>query len=138
MEVATKNSNMNVLDTYILNEGAIFSQLSHPNIVPFLSYMVDENSFSLISELMEGDLQVVIDSRMHEDGNRDSPFSILEACDIMLQVAEGMHYMHQNKVVHRDLTPSNILVRSSKGYNSVYWCSKVYIRCSLLLGLKLF
>jgi serine/threonine protein kinase len=29
-----------------------------------------------------------------------APFELLEAVDIMLQVAEGMNYLHQNKVVH--------------------------------------
>jgi serine/threonine protein kinase len=30
----------------------------------------------------------------------DPPFELLEAIDIMLQVAEGMKYLHQNKVMH--------------------------------------
>jgi serine/threonine protein kinase len=40
------------------------------------------------------------------------PFTIFEAVDIMLQISEGVNYLHQKGFVHRDLKSLNILVKS--------------------------
>jgi serine/threonine protein kinase len=74
---------------------------------------------------MDGDLRALMDRRMQEDSTREAPFSILEACDIMLQVAEGVQYMHQNGVVHRELKSMKILVKSSRDDGAEYVCAKV-------------
>ncbi|KAG0558325.1 hypothetical protein KC19_10G019300 [Ceratodon purpureus] len=60
-----------------------------------------------------------------ELGNGGRPFSISEALDIMLQVAEGMLYLHEMQIVHcRDLKSLNILVKHMKatevGINNVH------------------
>jgi serine/threonine protein kinase len=55
----------------------------------------------------------LLDENLHDLIQRkplDAPFELLEAIDIMLQIAEGMLYLHQNKVIHRDLKSMNILV----------------------------
>jgi serine/threonine protein kinase len=45
------------------------------------------------------------------------PFELHVAIDIMLQIAKAMQYLHKNKIVHRDLKTSNILVDdSTEGY----------------------
>lgn len=48
------------------------------------------------------------------------PYSEYEAVDILLQIAEGVRYLHsyQPKLIHRDLTPSNIIIsKQKKNYN---------------------
>jgi hypothetical protein len=101
-------------NSVFLTQVDIHAGLAHPKIVSLLGFSTGEESCSIVLELMDGDLRALMVKRMQEDSTREAPFSILEACDIMLQVAEGVQYMHQNRVVHRDLKSMNILVKSSR------------------------
>ncbi|KAG0587877.1 hypothetical protein KC19_2G198300 [Ceratodon purpureus] len=94
-----------------LQEVKILSQLCHPNITSMFCCHVNKRSCSIIMELMDGNLHDLMQSRLEE--NSDSPpFSILEGVDIMLQVGEGVNYLHGKRIVHRDLKSLNILVKS--------------------------
>ena len=54
-------------------------------------------------EYLEGqDLHQIISSR--------APLSLLNKCNIMSQVADGLYCAHQSGVVHRDMKPANIKV----------------------------
>ena len=54
-------------------------------------------------EYLEGeDLHEIISSR--------KPLTLLEKCNILSQVAEGLYCAHRHGVVHRDVKPANIMV----------------------------
>ncbi|KAG0586936.1 hypothetical protein KC19_2G128900 [Ceratodon purpureus] len=93
-----------------LQEVKILSQLCHPNITSMFCCNVNKRRCSIIMELMDGNLHDMMQSRLEE--NSDSPpFSILEGVDIMLQVGEGVNYLHDKMIAHRDLKSMNILVK---------------------------
>jgi serine/threonine protein kinase len=87
-------------------EASILARLDHPNIVPSFCYVTSDRSCSIVMELLDEDLHDLMQRKP-----LDGPFELLEAIDIMLQIAEGMRYLHQNKVIHRDLKSMNILVK---------------------------
>ncbi len=103
----------------IREEASLLAGLSHPNILPLFCYATRDHSCSLIMELMDEDLHQLME-RLVNNESQDAPFELLEAVDIMLQVAEGMNYLHQNRVVHRDLKSMNILVKYNEHDKHVY------------------
>jgi serine/threonine protein kinase len=103
----------------IRKEASLLAGLSHPNILPLFCCATRDRSCSLVTELMDGDLQQLME-RLVNNESQVAPFELLEAVDIMLQVAEGMNYLHQNRVVHRDLKSKNILVKYNEQERHVY------------------
>ena len=84
-------------------EMEVVRTLKHPAILRGL----DSGQFNripyLVTELVRGrSLRSIID--------KDAPLPVEEAISMIMKVAEGMAYCHQNGVVHRDLKPENILV----------------------------
>ncbi|CAK9197145.1 unnamed protein product [Sphagnum troendelagicum] len=90
-------------------EADILGTLKHPNIIQLFCCTMDAKSCSLVMELMSTDLRNLMDEKM-KDPKHVVPFSLPVAVDIMLQVARGLKYMHEQRVGHRDIKSSNILV----------------------------
>lgn len=92
-------------------EASILAKLRSPFIVQLIGWSVHEeaNLCHLVMELCSSDLQCHIGKR----SSAGPPFSLRVAVDIMLQIARGMEYLHSQRVIHRDLRASNILVDSS-------------------------
>lgn len=95
-------------------EVSILAGLSHPHIISFLCYGKDVGECFIVMELMDRDLYSLMKDRLRKDRTRKSPFTKFEELDIILQVAEAMEYLHEMRVLHRDLKSHNILVRCIK------------------------
>jgi serine/threonine protein kinase len=88
-------------------EVKIFANLQHPNVVRFIGYAIKGTQHILVSELMSMDLFKYL---KEQGASRGSPLSLLVSTDIMLQIARAMDYLHQKKVMHRDLKSKNVLM----------------------------
>jgi tetratricopeptide (TPR) repeat protein/tRNA A-37 threonylcarbamoyl transferase component Bud32 len=79
-------------------------RVSHPNVVRIYDFMSGEGRMLFTMEYIEGEnLAALLNS-----GKR---FTCVEAAKIMYQVARGLETAHAENVVHRDLKPTNIMVR---------------------------
>ena len=54
-------------------------------------------------ELCDADLKRFIE----ESGDLDDG----QCLDIILQITNGVQFIHHNKIIHRDLKPANVLVK---------------------------
>jgi serine/threonine-protein kinase len=89
--------------TRFQNEAKVAGNLRHHNIVTVYEYGAHDGAPFLAMEYLEGeDLHHVITSR--------KPLSLWAKCNIMSQVADGLHYAHGSGVIHRDIKPANIMV----------------------------
>lgn len=85
-------------------EARFASAMSHPNITQVVDFGEDEQvGMFMVMELVEGE---PLNKILFEQKR----LSVRMACDIALQVAEALHYIHQNNVVHCDIKTENILV----------------------------
>ncbi|GHO94472.1 hypothetical protein KSF_045200 [Reticulibacter mediterranei] len=91
------------LQENFLTEAKILAQLSHPNIIRILDFGTEEGVPYLTMEYApHGSL------RQRHPRNSILPLPTVVA--YVKQIADGLQYAHEKKMVHRDLKPDNILV----------------------------
>ncbi|OMO84005.1 hypothetical protein CCACVL1_11044 [Corchorus capsularis] len=89
-----------------LREINILASFDHPSIVKVKEVVVDDHdSVYMVMEYMEHDFKGLMDSMKR-------PFSTSDVKCLMLQLLEGVKYLHDNWVLHRDLKTSNLLLNN--------------------------
>ena len=84
--------------------------LSHPNIVPVYELGVEQGTYFLAMELVEGCSIAELVRERNFDGTR-RVLSPEEGAYIGMEVCRALDYAHRRmKVVHRDITPRNVML----------------------------
>ena len=79
------------------------AQLDHPNLVRAYDAGEDGNVQYLVVEYVPGtDLRRLVRTR--------GRLSVQQAANVIMQSARGLEYAHQQRLIHRDVKPGNILV----------------------------
>ncbi|KAJ1551337.1 hypothetical protein HK096_001004 [Nowakowskiella sp. JEL0078] len=100
----------------VANEVEIHWQLNHPAILALHNYFEDKSYVYLVIELCsEGELFQYLQKRQRIQGLtggvlKGSVLSEEEIRGVMRQVVEGVMYLHDNGIIHRDLKLSNLLL----------------------------
>lgn len=86
-----------------MSEARITARLAHPSIVPILDVGHHNDVTYTVTPYIEG-VSLSALSKQH------TPMSIREVARIMAEIADAVHYAHEQGVLHRDIKPSNILI----------------------------
>ncbi|MCP4783099.1 MAG: protein kinase [Fuerstiella sp.] len=91
-------------DPRLLHEAQTAAKLAHPNIVSVFEVGEEETNGQVFiaSEFIDG--------RTLRDELLQSRPKVERAVDVMAIVSRAAHYAHQNKVVHRDMKPANVMI----------------------------
>lgn len=79
------------------------ASLSHPNVVSIYDVGQEEDTHFIVMEYIEGhNLNEIIQDR--------APLQTEEAVRISIQICDALDHAHQNRIIHRDIKPHNILI----------------------------
>lgn len=86
----------------------VISRLSHPNILNFYGCTLKIPRIGIILEFCsEGDLHIYIKNKLKENS---SGIEFKKCLEILHGISLGMIYLHNKKIIHRDLKLDNILL----------------------------
>ncbi|MEG3841888.1 AAA family ATPase [Microcoleus sp. herbarium14] len=98
------------------NQYTIAKNLNLPSIVKPLTLEAYGNSYALIMEdfggvslsaYVKGDRQQPADT---DENQPDKSLPLAEFFNLALQLTDVLHYLSQNRVIHKDIKPANILI----------------------------
>ncbi|WP_013320348.1 serine/threonine-protein kinase [Gloeothece verrucosa] len=89
-------------------EATILEDLGDKNaqIPQLYAYFAEEDNFYLVQEWIEG---LTLTQKHQLEGN----FTSEEVTDILVQILPVLDYIHHRRIIHRDVKPDNIIIRSS-------------------------
>nr|XP_054408577.1 serine/threonine-protein kinase Nek11 isoform X19 [Pongo abelii] len=91
-------------------EAQLLSKLDHPAIVKFHASFVEQDNFCIITEYCEGrDL----DDKIQEYKQAGKIFPENQIIDWFIQLLLGVDYMHERRILHRDLKSKNIFLKNN-------------------------
>lgn len=82
-------------------------ELDHENIVTLYDVIHTENKLTLVFEFMDKDLK----KYMEVHGNQGA-LDLKVVKSFMFQLLKGIMFCHDNRVLHRDLKPQNLLINN--------------------------
>jgi serine/threonine protein kinase len=99
-----KTKQFESITRHFLREARRMSRLKHPNIVGVHQVFEENNTAYMALDYLDGvDLLMVID----EEPERLTPDLIR---DLMIQSLKAVKYIHNNGILHRDISPDNFLL----------------------------
>jgi eukaryotic-like serine/threonine-protein kinase len=84
-------------------EARIAVRLRHPNLVLVHDFFIEDGDYFLVMEYVQGES---LGLRIRRTGPLDAQF----ACRIGIRCCSGLAHAHEMGIVHRDLSPENILL----------------------------
>ena len=94
-----------VFQERFLREGRMAAALSHPNLVAVYDVGEEDGLPYIVMEYVDG-------QTLAELLARSGPMQPDDAVELLLQVCAGLEHAHAAGLVHRDIKPQNLLIRS--------------------------
>uniref|UniRef100_H0V619 Serine/threonine-protein kinase Nek11 n=1 Tax=Cavia porcellus TaxID=10141 RepID=H0V619_CAVPO len=108
-------------------EAQLLSKLDHPAIVKFYASFVEQDSFCIITEYCEGG---DLDYKIQEYKEAGKTFTENQIIEWFIQLLLGVDYMHERRILHRDLKSKNIFLKNNLlKIGKFFLNGTVYSRC---------
>jgi serine/threonine-protein kinase len=89
-----------------IREAKILNYLNHPQIPKFFGHFEAEGRFCLVREYIQGQTYGdLLQQRLKQHRVINEP----EVIELLIDILPVIEYIHQQKVVHRDISPDNII-----------------------------
>lgn len=99
----------------VKDEVGVLVNLNHPNIIGYYDSFESRDKFYLVFELATGG---ELFERLFERGK----FSEKDAVQIIKSVLDGLEYLHEHDIVHRDMKPENLLFKTLESDSDLVIC----------------
>lgn len=91
-----------------IREMKTLQELQHPHVIRIRDVFSHNSNINLVLDFMSAELEQIIKDKRHIEL---TPSHIKS---FMLQILDGLAYIHRNWIVHRDIKPGNILLDENK------------------------
>lgn len=106
IKIGSREEAQDGINRTALREIKLLHELKHENVIGLLDVFGHKSNVSLVFDFMHTDLEVII----------KDPKIVLTPANIkayMIQTLRGLEYLHLQWILHRDLKPNNLLVKSN-------------------------
>jgi NIMA (never in mitosis gene a)-related kinase len=96
-----------------LNEVAIMQQLTHPNIVSYMSHFTGKGVMHIVMEYADGGTlatQILKAGGGKGQTGKKTPFNMKKIWEWFVQIVLALSHIHKTHVMHRDMKPLNIML----------------------------
>ena len=100
------NSDFKAAKQQLLKEARSISRLQHPNILTLFEANEADGQTFLVFEYIDG-------ASLGKFLNYKGKLSVDLALEIMIPILDAADYAHDRGIIHRDLTPSNIIITNN-------------------------
>ena len=100
----------------IYNEISIHEKIIHPNIVRMYNHYENDENIYCFLEYIEGE---TLYSKIK---NNPSGLNEREAFKIFSQIIKAIKFLHNNKIIHRDIKLENFLIKKEKNKEIIKLC----------------
>ncbi|KAK3088781.1 hypothetical protein FSP39_023681 [Pinctada imbricata] len=103
IKVGTRTEAADGINRTALREIKLLQELHHENIIGLLDVFGQRSNVSLVFDFMDTDLEIVIkDNKVVLTPGHIKSYTV--------QTLQGLEYLHQHWILHRDMKPNNLLI----------------------------
>ncbi|MET0595621.1 MAG: serine/threonine-protein kinase, partial [Polyangiaceae bacterium] len=120
VKLLAPSSEREIVDRRFILEAQLAAQLEHPNIVPFYELLVAEDGApALVMRLVRGQTMAAYLATCSSSAemSHTAPYDLPSRLERFLKVCDAVANAHARCLVHRELKPDNVMLRT---HNEVY------------------